>query len=97
MRGIVFSAMGVAVITMLTMIAVLTLEHTKNSIPIDKTLLGGRIKASYYHINWEYKGEKHIPKETDIERGCAPFITVDLQNDSIRTLARPYVTYVCGD
>ena len=97
MRGIIFSAMGVAVLTTIAMVMVLTLEHTKNTIPINKTLLGGRIQAAHYHILWEYKESQKHPENADVRRGCAPFITLDTRNDPISMLARPYITYVCGE
>ena len=96
MRGIIFSAMGVAVLTTIAMVAALTLEYTKSTIPINKTLLGGRIEAARYHVMWEYMGLAENPDNMDINRGCAPFITLDLEGDTVQTLARPYITYVCG-
>jgi len=97
MRGIIFSAMGVAVLTTLAMIAVFTLEHAKNTIPTNKTLLGGRIKAAYYHIAWEYWNRPESPESVAIDRGCAPVIILDTMNDPIHVLAKPYVFYACGD
>ena len=98
MRGIIFSAIGVALLTTLAMVAVITMEHTKNTIPVNKTLLGGTTEASKYHIAWEYKGQEKYPDEIDVERGCAPLIVLNTrERNPIQTLARPYVTYVCGD
>lgn len=95
MRGIAFSALGLAVITTLVMFIGVTFTQLRNAIPIERSTLGGRIEAARLHILWEYKNNPQFPTKIDVNMGCAPMIVLDTE-DPIWEFAVPYITYVCG-
>lgn len=96
MRGQILSVTGLAILTVIALMATTVIAHTKATIPVERTLLGGRIRAAYHHINWEYKGNPTLDAAPNVEKGCAPVVVLDTASDPVYQLARPYVFYACG-